>query len=82
MSGDAGPHDLFGVAPNARERKLKEPVPAQVVVLRESAKAVLVRHGGRGQAEHWIAKNLLIWNGLGEQRVQVERWKAAECEII
>lgn len=71
--------DLFGEARQAPEKRLKEPVSIEAIVLRTSHKGVLIRQ--RGMPEHWIAKEHLIWDGLGEQRIQIEKWKAKECAL-
>lgn len=74
------PPDLFGQAHAPSEKRLKDPVRREVLVMRESAKAVLLRQ--RGGPEHWIPKELLLWDGPGMQLVMIEKWKAAACQLI
>lgn len=74
--------DLFGDAPPPAEKHLDDPVAVAVVVMRETAKAVLLRAPAKGSAEHWVSHKHLIWAGLGEQQARMERWKAKECSLI
>jgi hypothetical protein len=71
--------DLFGENRPPPEKRLKEPLAMDVIVLRQSAKGVLIRR--RGEPEHWISQEHLIWNGMGEQRVLIEKWKAKQCGL-
>lgn len=72
--------DFFGDKAPAKEKRLQDPVELTVTVLREHVKGVLLRNAQDG--EGWVSKEHLIWNGTGEQRVKLERWKAKELGFL
>ena len=82
MSHYSPPTDLFG-APSASSdlKPLRDPVTLHGHVLRDQKgeDAVLLRVGNR---EAWVPRRLIRYDGLGEQRVQIERWKAREQELL
>lgn len=61
---------------------LKEPVEIMLRVSRDNPRddAVFVSTHARGLM--WVPRKLIRFDGLGEQRVQIERWKAKELGLI
>lgn len=72
------PVDLFGAPLPGPRPKLKQPVKVALNVIDQSADAILVDHAD-AYALTWLPKSLCDWQGeLGEQRLDVEAWKARE----
>ena len=70
----------LGEAP--KQEPLKDPVEVMVRVSRNNPRdeAVFVSTHARGPM--WVPRRLIRFDGLGEQRVQIERWKAKELGLI
>tara|TARA_R110002074_G_scaffold253081_4_gene425095 strand:- start:1869 stop:2105 length:237 start_codon:yes stop_codon:yes gene_type:complete len=72
--------DMFGGG-HKREEALREPkeITASVVVDPRNRDAVRIQ--SEAGDLHWIARSLIRFNGLGQQQLLIETWKAKELSL-
>lgn len=71
-----------GMTPAPAQAPLKDPVEVTVRVSRDNPRedAVFVSTHARGLM--WVPRRFIRFDGLGEQRVTIEKWKAKELGLI
>lgn len=70
----------LGEAP--KQEPLVEPVEVMVCVARDKTRENAVFISIVGSDLMWVPRKLIRFDGLGEQRVQIEKWKAKELGLI
>ncbi len=64
------------------EPPLRDPVEATVKLQRDNAKEDAVLIEIVGGATHWIPRRHIRFDGIGVQRVKIEKFKAREIGLI
>lgn len=61
---------------------LKDPVEITLRISRDNPAEIAVLVSNHMCPRAWVPRKLIRFDGLGEQRVQIERWKAKELGLI